>query len=264
METAFYLEKIRAGFSMRQRTNPTYSLRAYGRDLGIHPSTLSQVLLGRRPLPLKLSTQVADHLRLNARERTLFFDSLGKRRVSLDQIQISAEDTRFLLDETYFQIIAEWEHYAALTLFECEDFDPSPAEIARRLKIQVNRAEVVLINLIRFGLLKRLPSGELRPSHPSVRTTEDVASAALKASHRETLEMGKEKLDKVPPDLRDFSSMMVAIDPARLPEVKIVIREFRQKLSELLKSGAHTEVYQLGIQFYPLTDLDTNSEVELK
>ena len=52
---------------------------------------------------------------------------------------------------------------------------------------------------------------------------------------------------------RDFSSIMVALDPEKLPEVKTIIREFRQKLATLVKDGHRSEVYQLAIQLYPIT-----------
>ena len=254
MNQAFYLQKIKEDLSKRQRANPAYSLRAYSRDLGVHPSTLSQVLLGKRPLPLKFSHQVSDRLRLNAKERTLFSDSLGRKHIALDQISLSKEDDRYLLDEAYFQIIAEWEHYAVLTLFDCSDFTATAKDISRRLNLPDLRTEVVVQNLLRFGLLKQ-KDGKLSKAHAQVRTTEDVASSALKASHLETLELGKQKIESVALELRDFSSMMVAVDLEKIPEMKVIIREFRQKASKLLKTGKPAPVFQLGIQFYPLTDV---------
>ncbi|MNL64824.1 hypothetical protein D3C87_1890770 [compost metagenome] len=65
--------------------------------------------------------------------------------------------------------------------------------------------------------------------------------------------MGKAKLDEVDMMLRDFSSTTLAIDLDKLTEAKTIIREFRQKMSALLRDGNKTDVYQLAIQFYPLT-----------
>lgn len=70
----------------------------------------------------------------------------------------------------------------------------------------------------------------------------------------ETLEIGKNKLEEIEVELRDFSSATVAIDLEKLPEAKTIIREFRQKMSALLRDGEKTDVYQLAIQFYPLTE----------
>jgi hypothetical protein len=38
-----------------------------------------------------------------------------------------------------------------------------------------------------------------------------------------------------------------------MPEVKTIIREFRQKMTALLRDGKKTDVCQMSIQFYPLT-----------
>jgi uncharacterized protein (TIGR02147 family) len=254
METSYFLKRLKEDFSRRKRTNTVYSLRAYGRDLGVHPSTLSQILLGNRPLPIKNAKRVMERLNLNGKERTLFVDSLNRSQFALDQIKIPKQEDRMILDEAYFQIIAEWEHYAVLTLFDCDDFVPTPKSISKRLNISMLRADVVITNLITFGLLQKDRDGNLKKIHSRVSTTEDVASQALRASHREALELGKAKLDEIDVEMRDFSSLMTAVDLSKLPEAKAIIREFRLKLLELMRSGSKkTQVYQMAIQFYPVT-----------
>lgn len=255
--TSYYITKIKEDLSLRQRQNPHYSLRAYARDLGLHSSTLSQIIKGKRPLPLKNSGEVAKKLNLGPKERTLFLESLYKVKTNIDDIKIDQNDDRFMLDESYFKAIAEWEHYAVITLFDVEGFEPGVNEIAQRLGITENRTDVVLNNLLQCGLIKH-ENGKLVKAHPKVRTTEDVQSQALKESHIETLEMGKKKLEEVEVELRDFSSMTIAMDLEKLPEVKTVIREFRQKVSALLRDGKKTDVFQLAIQLYPLTKQTKN------
>lgn len=251
---AFYLTKIKEELSLKQRENPLYSLRAYARDLGMHPSTLSQVLKGNRPLPLKDTTGVLKKLGLGPKERTLFMESLLRKKTSIDDIEINESNERFMLDESYFKAIAEWEHFAVLELYELQNFEASVATVAKKLKITENRAEVVVNNLLTCGLLKVNERGELERAYPEVRTTEDVTSQALKLSHKETLQMGLTKLEEIEVELRDFSSTTVAIDLEKLPEAKTIIREFRQKMSALLRDGHKTDLYNLAIQFYPLTD----------
>jgi uncharacterized protein (TIGR02147 family) len=116
------------------------------------------------------------------------------------------------------------------------------------------RLEVVINNLITAGLIKQELNGTYSKCQIRVRTTEDVNSHALRAGHRENLDLGKHKLDEVVVELRDFSSLMTAVDVEKIPEAKAIIREFRLKMLELMKSGKNkTEVYQMAIQFYPLT-----------
>jgi uncharacterized protein (TIGR02147 family) len=181
-------------------------------------------------------------------------DSLGKRHVALDSIKIEENDERFILDDTYHQIIAEWEHYAALILMDCEDFTLNPESLTVRLGITKIRAEVVIANLLRYGMISEgEKSGSFLRTHSSFRTTEDVVSEALRASHHENLDLAKIRLDETPIQLRDFSSLMVAVDLEKMNEAKAIIREFRQKMSKLLRSGNRRHVYQLSIQFYPIT-----------
>lgn len=254
MEQPYYLKKIKEDFSKRQKLNSSYSLRAYARDLEMPPSTLSHVLLGNRPLPLKNFNHVIERMRLSPKERTIFFDSLGKNHTSLDKIILSHKDDRFILDETYHQIIAEWEHYAALMLFDCDDLEEvNQKTIQERLNITKLRAEVVVDNLKKYGMVVEDEDQKLIRTHSKFRSTEDVASLALRSSHLENLGLAEKKLEEVAIELRDFSSLMVALDLEKIPEAKIIIREFRQKLMSLLESGHRTDVYQMAIQFYPLT-----------
>ncbi|RYZ89824.1 MAG: TIGR02147 family protein, partial [Proteobacteria bacterium] len=165
------------------------------------------------------------------------------------------EDNRHLIDEAAYQVIAEWEHYAVLTLFDCEKFEPSVESIQERLNIKKTRAEVVVDNLLKYGLLKIDQSGRLNKAHSSVKTSEDTFSQALRESHRETLELGKQKIDEIAIELRDFSSLMVAVDKEKIPAAKEAIREFRRKMLSLFEDGEKTEVFQLAIQFYPVSSL---------
>lgn len=258
METTqpYYVLKMKERLSEKQKENPQYSLRAFSRDIGVHHGTLGQVLKGQRPLPHKSVENVVNKLKLTPKERTLFCESLLRRKLSIDSIEIDSLDERFMLDESYYKVIAEWEHAAILELFKLHNFKYDVDDICRRLSLPKNRAEVALNNLKICGLLLATGDGSLRPAHPEIRTTEDIKSQALKESHIETLKMGIEKIESIEVDLRDFSSTTVAVNLEKIPEAKTIIREFRMKMSALLRdSEPKTDVFQLAIQFFPLTKL---------
>lgn len=250
----FYINKLRETLLQKQSINPAYSLRAFARDLGLDASSLSKILKGVRGPTIRDSIHIADKLNLSSQERTYFLESIYKTKTQLDNIKISPIDERYMLNESHYKVIAEWEHFVVETLFELDDFSPTLGEISRSLGITMERAEEVLSNLKECGLIIEGRNGQLSKAYQKIRTPEDVASQALRESHQETLELGKQKLDEIEVDLRDFSSMTVAMDMEKLPEAKSIIREFRQKMMALLKNGNKTEVYQLAIQFYPLTE----------
>ena len=250
----YFLTCLKENLDKKQRLNPHYSLRAFARDIDVHPSTLSAVFKGNRALPFKCARVVARKLALSPKEETLFLESLLKTKTKLDAIEVSASDERFMLDESHYKVIAEWEHFAVLELFKTKNFNGTENEIAKKLGITESRAEIVLNHLIVSGLVKQGVDGKLSPTHEKVRTTEDIQSQAIHQGHKEALELGIKKLDEVAVDLRDFSEMVLAIDVNRVSEAKTIIREFRQKMSALLRDGEKKDVYQLAIQFYPLTE----------
>ena len=249
---AYYIQVLKNHLFEKQMNNPSYSLRAFGRDMDIHPSSLSQILNGKRPLSFKDAQSIQKKLHLPPVDQTRFMGSVLRSRVSIDSIRIPELDERHIIDDTHFQIIAEWEHYTVLELFDLQDFQCTESDVALRLGISTERAHEVIENLTISNLLRKTDRG-FEKVHEDIKTTEDVSSLALRASHEETLRMGVDKLNDVPVEFRDFSSATLSLDPAKLPEAKNIIREFRMKMRSLLATGEKTEVFQLAIQFYPLT-----------
>lgn len=253
---AYYISKLKESLSLRQRSNPSYSLRAFARDLGLDSSTLSQIINGKRSIPAKSSRELALKLNLGVKESTLFVESINRSLTSIDDIKISPLDQRFMLDESYHKVIAEWEHYALLDLFDLSDFESSKSYIMRKLDLTETRTEVVINNLLTCGLLIRDEEGKLKKSYPDIRTTEDAKGDALNQAHLEELDLAKLKLQQIDKELRDYSSSTFAIDMHKMTEAKTIIREFRQKMTALLKNGEKSDVYMLAIQFFPLTKLE--------
>jgi uncharacterized protein (TIGR02147 family) len=253
----YYLTKMKEGLSLKQRNNPHYSLRAYARDIGIHPATLSQIINGKRTLPIKDSDLVVKKLNLGPKESSLFKESLLQNKFTNSQITISEEDTRLILDDSYYKIIAEWEHYALLELFNLKGFEVSKESVASKLDLTLTRTDVVINNLLTCGLIEKTEDGQLKKVFNDVKTTEDITSQALRESHKEAMKMGQVKLDEIHVELRDFSSSTLAVDKRNIPEAKALIREFRKKMLTLVDQGENKEdVFQLAIQFYPLSKID--------
>ena len=63
-------------FAFRRTRNSSYSLRAYARDLGFAPSSLSEILHGRIGMSSQSATRVSAALRLTTEETAEFVDSV--------------------------------------------------------------------------------------------------------------------------------------------------------------------------------------------
>lgn len=256
---AFHITKLKQVFSEKQRKNPHYSLRAFSRDIGMDSSSLGKILKGERRFPVNKAETVFRNLDLDPTDKRLFLESLSDKENILDKINISQNDERYLIEESFFKVIAEWEHYAVLELFDLDGFEVTDESISKKLDITLTRADVVLTNLFEAKLISS-EGGCLYKIHEEIKTSEDIVSQALRKSHIETLEIGIDKLEEVDIELRDYSSMTIAVNLDKIGEAKEVIREFRRKMSTLFSKGNKSEVYNLAIQLYPLSNVINKGE----
>lgn len=240
-------------FQARKAKSSLYSMRAFARDIGVHPSSLSQILKSNRKIPHETAVKIVKKLKLSPSVALDFLES-NKGRGLLDKVELSEVDERFLLDEDMFTVISEYEHYVVLTLLDIVGFQGSAEEVSEKMEISVTRANEVIENLIAAGLVKKV-GDRLEKVYSNVRTSTDVFSKALQASHLEALEMAKSKILTVPLSLRDFTEVTITVSQEMLPELKEAIREFRHKAQSIVSKGNQTDVYKLAIQLYPMTKI---------
>ena len=250
----FYIHKLKEVFSYKKRVNTNYSLRAFAKYLNIDSSNLSAILNKKRKLPIHRAEKIAEKLNLRPSEKHLFLFSVQKTKNKLDTIKPLAKiDTQYLLDDIFHSIIAEWEYYAFLNLIQTDDFQSDHKWISKRLQISIERVDVIIGNLLNNKFISIDDKRKYRRLIPRLQTSEDVVSQALQQSHHDSLMLAKQKLEEIDVALRDYSSMTLAINPERLPEAKIIIREFQDKLEALFENDRKKEVYLFSSQFYPIT-----------
>jgi uncharacterized protein (TIGR02147 family) len=243
----------------RCRANPKYSLRAFARFLGLEPSHLSKILARKRVPTEPVIEKLGKRLGLSTSDIT----SLKSRRLAASSslsadIRTSESEWRPLpLDS--FQVIADWYHYAILELLSLPAFQKSDAKaIARALGISHPEAQAALERLERLMLIERQPDGRIVNSSGNNTTLGGPDTApALRRLQKSVLEKALSALDEIPAELRDQSSMTMAIDTKLLPEARALIKKFRRDLSDLLqKSETRDSVYHLGVSLYPVARVD--------
>ncbi|MCM0607310.1 MAG: TIGR02147 family protein [Xanthomonadaceae bacterium] len=248
---------LRGKLSDIQRSNPQYSLRAFSKKVGVHVGALSSILNGKRNVSRDLAERISQRLLLDPQERS---EILGlfpvKRLYKKPGTSKDVPSFRYLeLTASQFKISTEWEHFAVMSLLNCEDFQESPEWVSRRLGINESKAKQVIERLVQLELFTRDDSGKLTRSQKSFRTTDDIADVSLKRHHEQSLDLAKESLHRDSVTIRDFTTLTMAIDPSKLSTAKELIRKQQDELSDLLESGTRTEVYRLSVQLFPLSKL---------
>ncbi|MDX9731715.1 MAG: DUF4423 domain-containing protein [Bdellovibrionales bacterium] len=263
--------RLKIEFNRAHTRHRKYSLRAYANRLGLHPGTLSGVMSGKRSLPVKSALLVAEKLQLKGAERRLFVESgalLRFQKKNGGQLSYSQElltsRNRYLDLWKQYTLIAEWEHAAVLSLMDLEEFRLDARWIAKRLGLTTKRASQVIANLKSSKTVRR-QQGEWVRSDINYTTTDDISSQALRDAHIAELELAKNRLETTPISLRQYSSLTLTLNPERLPDAKKMIQSFLMNLAEYLEKDSTQsrrrkgEVYQIGLQMFPLTISAENS-----
>lgn len=248
----------------RQNENPSYSMRAFARDMGINPSQMSEVLGGKTGLSSKKAVVVAENLGLTEKETSIFKAMVEAEHGRSPQIIANA---RKVLEESQhsgnfqnlsmegFRFISDWIYFPILSTMELDNYDGSIDFIGTKLGLSNEETSEAIKTLLKLDIID-IKDGKFIISGEMFTTSHDIANQALKKFHKQHLRKSIEAIDKVDVKDRDITTMTMAIDKKKISEAKELIKNFRRSLCKLLESGDKNEVYNLNIQLIPLTVLE--------
>lgn len=236
----------------RRTRNPSYSLRAFARDVGVSPAALSQYLNRKRELSPKNRSAIVARLGLSPADAAGF---MGKTARGPSQVDVSKSHT--VLSEDEFQMIADWISVAILNLARLPTNQARPEWIAERLGVGLGEAREAFDRLMRYGLLRDRDGRMERTARPFVTTT-DVPSAAIRRFHAGLLRRAEQALLNLPVEERDITAITMPADPAKLKEAKKILQRTRHRISKLMGDcDQPQDVFVLAMQLFPITKNQT-------
>jgi len=258
--TPYYRKRIKVELEERLEKNPRYSLRAFSKALGFEASSISQIIAGKRVPSFKTAIRITDSLALSPEEKNQFLWSLAdiqrKRNLKLlkpflnEKIEESLKPKELSID--LFRVISDWYHYAILALSLTKGFKSDPKWICSKLNISELETKMAIDRLLELGLLER-KKGKLISVEKNISTADkQLTTAAHRKHQKQILEKALHSLDNDPIESRCMLSTTLPIDPKKIPLVKKKIEEFTKEICQLADAGTITDVYELGISFFPL------------
>jgi len=237
----------------RCKSNSSYSLRAYARDLSIDNSVLSKVLAGKRPLGVKLMNRLIQVLDVSPKE----LDKLVLQKSKNPEDSNEIDYQQIAIDS--FVIISDWQHYAILELIKVEDFKSDISWIAKALNMKTFEVKAALDRLQRVQMIDVDNDGnyvDLSDGN-STNISKEMSSNAFRKMQKQLLQKSIDCIDKVEYEKRNNTSMTMAIDTKKIPEAVEKIKNFRREMDTLLSVDKETnEVYNLSIALCPLTNIE--------
>lgn len=250
--------------SERVAANPSYSLRAFARDLGVSPQQLSNVMNGHRGLGPEMAQKVIQKLGLEKSQKDLFLESL-RAKFSKSKIQRKISKTKIKsmeaitstknLEMDLFKIISNWHHFTLVELIKItKTKDHTLAWFSKRLGVPETEVKYSLERLERLGLISKGPKG-WRANQDVVIADKEISTESVRNFHRQVLEKAMMALSFQTSEERYGSSSTMPIKVKDLVRAREMIQKFRIEFDEAL-SDPHggEEVYALSFQFFKLTN----------
>ncbi len=251
---------IKSVLAQRCSKNPSYSLRAFAKQLSMSPSHLSRVLNGTKMISPSTAYKIASNLDLKNDQVEHFMDlvqlersSEGSKELILQRLEKrSRTENKRTLDLEMFKVLSDWYYLPLVELIKTKNFKSEPKWIAHRLGISHAEVNEALDRLNRLGIVTVEDGKIVSVESEFLITSQDIASAAIKKHHEQMIGLSITALKDQGIEERDFQGLNFIFDPEKVPAAKKALRKFVDKFNmEFGRTGE--EVYQLNIQFFKLT-----------
>jgi uncharacterized protein (TIGR02147 family) len=245
---------IQSELMQRCKRNPSYSLRSFAALLDMDPSSISQIISGKRQASVKVITKICERLGADPyyKEKFLTQEKIRKKKIP----ELGQGPNYNTMSEDAISVISNWYHFAILELMNTDHFQSQPSWVANRLSLSTIEVKMAFERLVRLNLIKEENGKYSRTEKFLTGYTPGQTTEAQKELQRQILRMALDAIDNVSIEERDMTNMTMAIDLDKLSEAKKMITKFRRDLCAFLEDGKRTCVYQFGLQLYPISKND--------
>jgi uncharacterized protein (TIGR02147 family) len=246
-----YRDRLKKTLILKKGKNNGYSLRAFARDIGICPSSLSLALAKRRHLSERNLEKVGralgwSELDIGTAEKLI----LRSRQSGLKMKRSKSRPHQ--LSPTVFSEIYHWHCFAVLSLAKIKNNRAEAGWIAKRLGIRRSKAELALRNLEKHGLIQ-IVDGKLERAAEEVEFSDMRPTSALIASQLQYLELAKKAVQSIPYSRRQALNSMIAIRPGDLESQARKILKLKSSVQAELCTESPTDIYVLMVHLFPLS-----------
>ncbi len=255
---------LRDQYLDKKRANSNYSVSAFSRDLGVSQSLLSRILSGDRSPTVKFAAQISTLCGVSKRQSEAWIIQIihsAKKSAKISkQVRRAFENRDYSIEPSFlemerFRMICRWYHLPIIYLSYIKGPSANPSWVASKLGITEVEARDAINRLKTLGMVEQVGTKlrstsktlQLNTTQPELSTREFHTQFALRA-----IENLKDQTQSGF-DARLFSTVTMAVPLSRVQEFKDKISDFQKELLSSLKSNDYDEVYQLNLQFFPLT-----------
>lgn len=249
---------LKQEYAVRKQRRPHYSLRAFARDLGVSPSTLSEFLNGKTGFSKERVAAIARKIHLNEEQTEHFWDLNvvkyshieNEKRLAIQRSTRRAESLKSFLSLDQFEMVSNWYHLVILELIDLDLKFQDIHKLASTLEISEAETEEAIARLERLGMLKK-ESGVLKSATPQTLVGNGTSSLAIRKYHHQMMEKASEALDIQAVDERGFRSIVFSMNHQDISNFKRDLVLMTNQLIDKYHSPKNKDlVSALNVQFF--------------
>lgn len=250
---------MRFEYELRKARRPSYSMRAFSRDLNVSPSSLNDFLKGRVGMSRIRVDSIGKQLNWSELRKEHFLDLVqaqfdkdtGIRNAALMRVKIRLKDKSYGLSVDHFRVISDWYHLVIRQLCDLRDH-LTANEISQELSIPPATAKVAVKRLLKLGLLNETDKG-YKPTDSGSHFGDGPPSDAIVEFHTQILSLAQTALKEKSMKERESHSLIFSV---RQEDIAKMNAELRQAIMQVANRYAHEEgrntIQALSLQVFPI------------
>lgn len=243
-----FFDTLAGELESRRQKNPRYSIRAFARDLGVAPATMSELLRGKARWKLgpDRAVEMLERMNLTPARRRRLRAILGE----------SASARRQDIRDGEFDLLTDWKTSSILFAHSLPAEYRAPEKLARRFSIPVQDVQRICSELQNRGLLE-MRDGVLCGTGANWYADSVPPVATVRAHHRAGLTRAVHAIEAVEPAERDLSTLTFTGSLKNIEEIRKEIRAFHERIRDLMNhDDGNSDVLQLSVALFPVRAQD--------
>jgi uncharacterized protein (TIGR02147 family) len=264
-----YQQFLKDYYEEKKKETTFFSYRYFGAKLGLDAGFLLKVLQGKMHITLKSLPLVSAYFKFDEKQNE-YFETLVRYCRAESSIEIKSYFEKLLafkdidarpVEADKYEFYQKWYYTAVRELIGIYDFQGDYSRLARKLSppISVKEAKKAVALLEQLNLISKNVKGVYCQTDTFITTTDKWKSAAIHSFQKETIRLAGESLDRHKKDIRDISTVTIAVSIKDFDEIRAKISDFRKSLLLMTNENTADCVYQVNIQAIPLSSMEEES-----
>lgn len=246
---------------------PQWTLSSWARKLGLESTTsLTMILNGQRKVGARIEEALIRYFEFSGADLRHFQLLIRRGKFpTADPIaeiidneikKYQPQELRILLSEAEFTRVNRWHYYSLRQVARIQPIPYDNIFLNRIFKTDppIDFCQAI-DDLTQLGLLYEV-DGMFKATAVVATTSQNIPSEAIKSYHEEIGNLALKAIRKYSPDERSFQSSTLSFDRGKTAEAQLLINKFIDDFDKLMYTSSGNSVYQINVQFFPLTVLD--------